>query len=434
MTDAAEGRRDSYVRIGMMAVGDAGVVGGLAGWILGWRFGHLLVTLSLVLLIAGMWPGKFRPRRSVAGGYVLVGRHLKGAEALDNARKAAHHYRKFAARHADEGLVLLAGTLDWQRALLRELGRHEEAGPVAREAVETWREVVLADPSRRENLSKALHHLTATLSRVGRQDELTTLTEEAVVVQRSLVATQEVLLALHLQNLAAELRRTDRWDAALPVAEEAATLYRRLVPTDPDLLENAADTTDGLAATLRRVERPLDSLRSTQEWIEYERTLADSRPDRRPELAEALRVLGSRSANLDHTEDGITSWREALELWRQLVSENAEHRAGYADACNLIGHGLGVVGETTESLAVLRTGLDVRRTLATFESRQYDDLLDDLARATQTTPAPEFAAEAVAVAREHADSLTAETLARASGRLREAGFSAEAEELSALRR
>ena len=433
MTAAVKGRRDTYVRIGMMTVGDLGVVGGLAGWILGWRFGHLLVTLSLVLLIAGMWPGKFRPRRSVAGGHVLIGRHLKGVEALDSARKAAHHYRKFAARHPDEGLVLLAGTLDWQRALLRELGRHEEAEPVAREAVETWREVVTTDSSRRENLSKALHHLTGTLAGLNREGELTTLTEEAVVVQRSLVATQEVLLALHLQNLATQLRRTDRWEAALPVAEEAATLYRRLVPTDPDLLENAADTTEGLATTLRRLERPLEALQSTQEWVEYERTLADRVPDRRPELAEALRVLGSRSANLHRTEDGIASWRESLELWRQLVSESEEHRAGYADACNLIGHGLGVVGESTESLAVFRTGLDVRRTLATLDSRQYDDLLDDLARATQTTLVPELAAEAVAVAREHTDALTAETLSRAADRLREAGFTVEAEELSARR-
>ncbi|TDO45491.1 tetratricopeptide repeat protein [Kribbella sp. VKM Ac-2571] len=434
MTAAVKGRRDTYVRIGMMTVGDLGVVGGLAGWILGWRFGHLLVTLSLVLLIAGMWPGKFRPRRSVAGGYVLVGRHLKGVEALDSARKAAHHYRKLAVKHPDEGLVLLAGTLDWQRALLRELGRHEDAEPVAREAVETWREVVTIDSSRRENLSKALHHLTGTLAELNREGELTTLTEEAVVVQRSLVATHEVLLALHLQNLATQLRRTDRWEAALPVAQEAATLYRRLVPTDPDLLEHAAHTVEGFATTLRRLERPLESLQSTQEWVEYERTLADRLPDRRPELAEALRILGNRSADLDHIEDGLTRWRESLELWRQLASEGREHNAGYADACTRIGYGLGVVGETTESLAVFRTGLDVRRTLATLDSRQYDDLLDDLARATQTTLAPEFAVEAVAVAREHADALTADTLARASDQLREAGFTAEAEELSAHRR
>ena len=85
------------------------------------------------------------------------------------------------------------------------------------------------------------------------------LTEEAVVIQRSVVATQNVVLALHLQNLAMELRRADQWEAALRVAEEAASLYRRLVPADPELLAEAADTAQGLAMTLRELDRLQDS-------------------------------------------------------------------------------------------------------------------------------------------------------------------------------
>lgn len=122
-------RRETYARAWVMTAGQLGAVGGAVGWALGWRFGHLLVTLSLVLVIAGMWPGKFRPRRSVANSYVIVGRHLKAGDAVDVARKAAHHYRKFAAKYPTEGLLPLAGTLDWHRSLLRQLGRHEEAEP-----------------------------------------------------------------------------------------------------------------------------------------------------------------------------------------------------------------------------------------------------------------------------------------------------------------
>ncbi|TCC37782.1 tetratricopeptide repeat protein [Kribbella speibonae] len=417
--------RGFYVRSGLLSAGEVAIVGGVAGWIVGWRYGHWLITLGLLLMVVGLWPVGFRVRRSLAGAYVRLGQSLKG-------QSAAYHYRKFAAKHPEQAWRF-ALTLDWQRDLLRGLDRHAEAEPVAREAVETWRDVVTIDPSRAEELSRALNKLTVTLSALKRADELVPLTEEATVVQRSLVAEQEKLLALHLSNLAVGLQNKRQWEAALPAAEEAATLYRRLVPVDPDQLEQAADTAEGLATTLRRLDRPLDSLQTTREWVEYERTLAARRPDRRPQLAEALRVLGSRSANLDHVDDGITSWHEALDLWRQLASQGDEHRSAYADACNLIGHGLGVVGESTESLTVLRTGLDVRRMLAALDSRQYDDLLDDLGRATETSHALEFAAEAVAVVRDHTDALTAHTLASASERLRDAGFTAEADELSARR-
>lgn len=255
MTTRAGSRRDDYVRLSLMTVGDVGLVGGLISWILGWRFGHLLVTLSLILLIAGLWPGRFRLRKSVAGGHLLVGRGLKGEEALGQARTAAHHYRKLAAKHPDEGLLLLATTLDWQRSLLQNLGKHAEAVPVAREAVESWREVVTTDPTRREDLSKALNRLTVSLSFPVHQEEAISLTAEAIDVQRSLVAAQEELLAQHLSNLANGLHNTGQWEAELPVVEEAATLYRRLVPGNRELLPQAADNAEELGTTLRQLDR-----------------------------------------------------------------------------------------------------------------------------------------------------------------------------------
>lgn len=443
-------RRDDYVRLSLMTVGDLGLVGGLISWILGWRFGHLLVTLSLILLIAGLWPGRFRLRKSVAGGHLLVGRDLKGEEALGQARTAAHHYRKLAAKHPDEGLLLLATTLDWQRSLLQNLGKHAEAVPVAREAVESWREVVTTDPTRREDLSKALNRLTVSLSFPVHQEEAISLTAEAIDVQRSLVAAQEELLAQHLSNLANALHNTGQWEAELPVVEEAATLYRRLVPGNRELLPQAADNAEELGTTLRELDRLHEAVDAAREWVGYERTLAARQPDREPQLAEAVRMLGSRLVEIRQYDEGSALWHESLDLRRQLAAASPEHRPAYAEASATIGVGLGAVGRIAESLAAFRAGLEVRRSLAAVDSRQYDDLVDELAQATVTLrlndgtdgvadaadvdgAARAFAAEAVRVAREHADVVTLPTRRSAAEWLRRAGFSAEADELSGER-
>jgi hypothetical protein len=153
---------------------------------------------------------------------------------------------------------------------------------------------VATDPSHREDLSKALNRLTVLLGLPEHQVEANSRTAEAIAVQRSLVASQEELLALHLSNLATGLHNLGEWEAELPVVKEAATLYRRLVPRDPDLLPLAADNAEELGATLRQLDRLHDAVDAAREWVCYERSLAARQPDREPQLAEALRMLGSR--------------------------------------------------------------------------------------------------------------------------------------------
>ncbi|MGZ0146369.1 tetratricopeptide repeat protein [Kribbella sp. WER1] len=429
MVIPAHSGRNTLLRPWVIAVGELLVVGGVVGWALGLPFGQPLVILGLVLVLIGMQPGKPRLQRALGSAHVMMGRRLKGEDAVGMGRTALRHYRKFAAKHPDQGLQTLAWTLDWHREQLSELGRFEEAEPIAREAVTTWREVVTADPSRRADLSRSLNHLTVTLGALKRYDELITLTEEAIVIQRSLIATQDVVLALHLQNLALERRRAEQWSAALPVSQEAAGLYRRLVATDPEQLENAADTARGLAETLRELYQRQEALEVTKEWVGYERALTARRPSRRPELAGALSLLGSRLVNLDEVDDGITHWHEALDVWRRLASESDEHRSDYAGACAQIGRNLGVIGRSDEALPVLREGLGLRRTLAAVDARQYDELLDDLAHAARDTRRQEFVDEAVVVVREHLGALTGGVVLHAVELLRDAGFTDEADRL-----
>jgi hypothetical protein len=136
-----------------------------------------------------------------------------------------------------------------------------------------------------------------------------------------------------------------------------------------------------------------------------------------------------------------------------LAAASPEHRPAYAEAGATIGIGLGAIGRIAEALAAFRAGLDVRRTLAAIDARQYDNLLGDLASATLAmSPHPErsktedaadtngggdaggeFVGEALRIWREHPDVLTSSTRRSAAAQLRQAGFSAEADELSGER-
>lgn len=166
-------------------------------------------------------------------------------------------------------------------------------------------------------------------------------------------------------------------------------------------------------------------------------------------------MLGSRLVEIRQYDEGSALWHESLDLRRQLAAASPEHRPAYAEASATIAVGLGAVGRIAESLAAFRAGLEVRRSLAAIDSRQYDDLVDELAQATVTLrlndgtdtdsadgvadaadvdgAARAFAAEAVRVAREHADVVTLPTRRSAAEWLRRAGFSAEADELSGER-
>lgn len=429
------GAREILVRGLVQFVGLVAVVVGAMGWIAGWGYGHTLVTAGLVVYIATFFNNRISYHRSMGNFYLL---DAKGDNELDEVQSAVRQFRKLAAKRPDEA-ARLARALDRLWRLLNDAGNHQEAVPIAQEAVEIWRALVIDSPGYRGNLSRALNHVGISLGRLHRDDESIPFNEEAIVVQRTLVATEEELLAQHLANLSIDLRNTGRWEQALPPAQEAAGLYRRLVPKDPDLLRIAASNADGLVTILGRLGRSEDAAHAGLEWVGYERARAADHPEREPELAESIRVLGGLLIMADRRDEGEDHWRESLGIRRRLAEASHEHRPAYAEACSTIAHGFEALGEPSEALTLFETGLAIRRDLAAVDPKRHDDLLKDLAQAAfsarlytdNTEPAAAtYAAEALTVARAHPGVLTAETRLWAAERLRQAGFTAEADELS----
>ncbi|MET9272456.1 tetratricopeptide repeat protein [Kribbella sp. NPDC003557] len=428
--------RGILIRGAMQAVAVLAVLAGAITWLAGWRYGHGLVTLGLLLYVATFFTRQMSFSRSWGVLAMRQAEQASGDEALEHVASAVRAFRKLAGRRPAESWRL-ALALDEQWDLLNAQDKHEQALPVVEEAVETWRGVVIDQPAYRTNLARALNHAGFTLGELDREDEAIPYTEEAIVLNRALMANHEKHLAQNLANLVVSLHDRDHWERSLPVAEEALATYRRLLPDNPDLLVRAARTAEALVTTQARLTLVPDAIRTAEEQIGYERTLAAADPDHTAVLAEAVRLLGSLAMTADRIDDGKRWWLESMELWRQLAQDRAKHRSEYAAAANIIGHGFSCVAEPDQSLAITHEGLAVRRALAAGDPRQADKLLGELGHATVTAwhylddsaTAAEFAAEAVTVARQHPDSAA---LLDTADYLRRAEFVSEAETIEAL--
>ncbi|WP_165949372.1 tetratricopeptide repeat protein [Kribbella turkmenica] len=332
------------VRGVLQLLGLAGTVVGGITWITGWRHGHGLITLGLIVYVVSFFTRNVSFRRSEGDLELSRSHQSTGEKALQHAESAVRSFRKYAARRPAAALRL-ATALDRQWDLLNDLGRHEEALPVAHAALETWRQVVEQNKSRREYLSRALSRVVVTLDRLNHDaQESIPYTEEAIAISRSLVAPYEERLALHRTNLAIDLRHLDRWEGALPAAEEAAAIYRRLAATDPKQLSPAAESAKFLAVTRRHLSRAAEAVEATQLWIRHERALADADPARTPGLAEALSTLGGDLRNLHLDEEALAAYLEALELCRTVDEPRA-----VADALPPVVHTLRTLGRHEEA-------------------------------------------------------------------------------------
>ena len=398
-----------YQRRPAFLLGLAVLLTGLITWWTGWQYGHGLTTLALAILIVGSIDWKLSPHLAGAlMSYYETVAHLERGDRKAAERTAARAVRRFG-RLADNRPAERwrhASMLDHHWRLLNEADRHEEAVTVARQCVESWQQVVVSDPGRRDELSRSLNHLAVTLSRLERDDEVVTPTEESIAIRRRLIAEHETLLAVDLSNRTNNLRERGELQASLPVAEEVASIRGRLVAEDPDLLEPAAESTHNLMRVLVRLDRAEDAVKPALEWVGYERSLAAEESHRLPDLAEALYVLGSVLKLANRPAEATARWHESLDLSRRLSEENEEQRPAFAAACSMIGEKFSATGETEEAIAVYQDAIAARRALIDQDG-QLDRLVEDLAataechrRRGELEQARLLAVEAVVLCRE----------------------------------
>ncbi|MFB6720567.1 hypothetical protein ACFCV3_10420 [Kribbella sp. NPDC056345] len=392
-------------------LGTVAALVGVVTWISGWRGGHSLVTLGLlvVLVFASDW--KVSPHLGLALGYVLVANWSFARSDLEEAgkyyAKAARRLRK-VVRYRDNELWRLATAHDQRWRLLTVLDRHEDALPAAREAADAWRAAVAHDTARTPQLAEALNRLAVTLGQLDREADAIPITEEAITVNRQQVTLHEGHLARNLANLVISLSDGEHWERALPPAEEVWTIRRRLAVSDPNLRDEVTDDADRLRRVLYHLDRPAEILHVSESLVDHERALVADDPDRLPAYAEAVRWLGTSLVDVDRVPEAKTRWYEALELLRSFSDSNPAARPSYATMCERVGHTLGPLGATDETLAVIRTGLAIRRTLADEDDQHHQELVRALAGAAlrlsfcgQPDLARQFAAEGLALYRQN---------------------------------
>lgn len=300
----AELGRRWYARRPFYVVGLVTTVAGALTWLLGWRYGHVVTTVGLLVMLLGAidWIFLVTGARGVVFYRMSLDRSKSGdhAEAERFATKSVKAYRQFASIRPGERFRY-AAALDHQRNMSVEAGHDADALAAAELAVAQW-------------------HVVVQLDRMGRFDELLAHITESIVHRRQLVAQMEELLASELANLSVFYQQQDDWPQALAPIEEAVAIRRRLASA-PEL--------------------------------DY--------PDRHIALAESLNTLAAVLIDAPWPADAAAPLLEAAEIGHDTPTEDDDARSRMARLYNAIGTKLTRIGLLTEALAAHERGLALRR-------------------------------------------------------------------------
>ncbi|EFL32652.1 tetratricopeptide repeat family protein [Streptomyces viridochromogenes DSM 40736] len=251
---------------------------------------------------------------------------------------------------------------------LCDLGREQEAVPVAEEAVEHYRRLVEDDPDLYEpQLATALSARWGVLYRVGRTEEALTALTESVGIRGRLLdqddAAQRPAYADQLHLLGSQLSAAHRHDEAVDALRKAVAVRRGPAQEDPTRqLPQLALSLATLGTTLMRAGLRREALPVAEEAVELLSGPAQQDETHRPLLAEALCTLGV----LQHTagrEEARHTLRRAVrvcgELPRTDLRETLRHVSLHA-----LGLCLADQGEAAEGLSLVTRAVGVARDLA----------------------------------------------------------------------
>jgi tetratricopeptide (TPR) repeat protein len=131
-----------------------------------------------------------------------VGRREDALTAIEEAVKIR---RALAAARPDAFLPDLAGSLNNQSNLLRDVGRREDALTAIEEAVKIRRALAAARPDALlPDLAASLNNQSILLRDVGRREDALTAIEEAVNIFGDLGARHPIYREAHAQSLASK--------------------------------------------------------------------------------------------------------------------------------------------------------------------------------------------------------------------------------------
>ena len=159
---------------------------------------------------------------------------------------------KAAIEQSGEGSHEHATALNEHGLTLNATGRHEEAEPLYREALDITRDSL--GPKHPET-GTSLNNLAALLETTGRYEEAEPLYREALQITRDSLGPKHPETGTHLNNLAGLLRYTGRCEQAEPLYREALDITRdSLGPKHPETGTSLNNLAALLNATGRYVE------------------------------------------------------------------------------------------------------------------------------------------------------------------------------------
>lgn len=295
---------------------------------------------------------------------------------------------------------------------LAELGQHETALAVTREAVDLRRTLVARNPDAfQHQLASSLNNLGNRLSGLGQHEAALTATSEAVDLLRELASRHpdefHHTLASGLNNQGSTLNDLGRHEEALEATRESVELYRTLATRNPDVFQrDFAGSLSNLGSTLSDLTQDQPALAATREAVDIFRSLAMRNPDSfQPNLAAGLNNLSGRLLELGQHELAFVAACEAVDQYRALTIRNPDaFRPDLAVSLHNLTIMLSGLAQYVPALAAVREAVDLRRTLAMHNPDAFqpdlamslNNLADRLSALGQHEAALEAAHEAVA--------------------------------------
>ncbi|QRV88335.1 hypothetical protein RhiJN_16353 [Ceratobasidium sp. AG-Ba] len=252
--------------------------------------------------------------------------------------------------------------------------RWEEALVIAEEAVDVYRKLSEAGPTRHEiKLAKSLLHLHRLLSGLGRGEEaLLAAYISATGTERP--PLYDFDLAGSLNNLSKCLSEMGRAKEAMEASQEAVEIYRRMTAERPAAYAlYLARSLNNLSGHLSEMGRAHAAIEATQEAIEIYRGLAIARPTAyAPDFARSLNHLSKYLSEMGRANEAVKTIQEAIEIYRRLAAERpAVYAHDLALSLNNLSKYLSEMGRANEAMQTLQEAIEVFRRLAIERPAAY---------------------------------------------------------------
>ncbi|WP_275005935.1 tetratricopeptide repeat protein [Promicromonospora iranensis] len=304
------------------------------------------------------------------------------AEALPVALEALELSRTLVVQAPERHRPQLGFALTNLGNAYAALGRDREAIAPLGEAVTLRRQLAReSPPAHNWTLAYTLASLGAVRSRLGDLDEAIALEREAVLLRRRLARENPArfrrMLAASLSNLAVTHSRAGEPDEALPLEQEAVAIRRGLAEEGHPGEEYLARSLSNLGVLFSELGRADDAVAPSEEAVAQLRLLAVGDPERfEPDLADALLNLGAALIDAGRPEEGVEPTAEAVRVRRELARRSPElHLPGLASALsNMVSVHLDL--KLLDSAAeYAQEVVDVRRRLVDGSYAHEQDLL-----------------------------------------------------------